>query len=67
MKRVKELRELSDENLSKRHDELTLELVKVRGKISSGNIPENPGKVKHLKRDIARVLTVMKQRGIKTK
>ena len=67
MKRVKELRELSDSELKKRYEEMILSLMKVRAKISSGNIPENPGKVKHLKRDIARILTIMKERGIKEK
>jgi len=67
MKRVKEIRNLSDNELKDRYKELKLELIKVRAKIAGGNIPENPGKVKHIKRDIARILTIMKERGIKIK
>ena len=60
--RIKELRKLSDEDLEKRLKELKLELLKERGNIEMGGNIKNPGKIKVIRRDIARILTLKKEK-----
>jgi large subunit ribosomal protein L29 len=60
--RIKELRKLSDEDLEKRLKELKLELLKERGNIEMGGNIKNPGKIKVIRRDIARILTLNKEK-----
>ncbi len=56
--RIKDLRKLNDEDLEKRLNELKLELLKERGNIEMGGNIKNPGKIKVIRRDIARILTL---------
>ena len=60
--RIKDLRKLSDEDLEKRLKELKLELLKERGNIEMGGNIKNPGKIKIIRRDIARILTLNKEK-----
>lgn len=62
MKAVKQLRELKDDELNKRLSELRLELMKEQGNIKMGRPVKNPGKIKVIKRSIARILSIKKQR-----
>ena len=61
-----QLKDMSHDDLIKRLDELKLELVKDRGQIAVGGSPSNPGRVKTLKKTIAKILTELKRRGEKT-
>ena len=60
--RIKDLRKLSDEDLQKRLKELKLELLKERGNIEMGGNIKNPGKIKVIRKDIARILTLKKEK-----
>jgi len=60
--RIKDLRKLSDEDLEKRLDELKLELLKERGNKEMGGNIKNPGKIKVIRRDIARILTIKREK-----
>lgn len=60
--RIKDLRKLNDEDLGKRLNELKLELLKERGNIEMGGNIKNPGKIKIIRRDIARILTLKKEK-----
>lgn len=62
MKAVKQLRDLKDDELDKRLSELRLELMKEQGNIKMGRPVKNPGKIKVIKRNIARILSIKKQR-----
>ena len=53
----RQLNELSNEELKKRLAELRLEIAKSRGQIAIGGVPENPGKIRHSRKTIARILT----------
>ncbi len=53
-------------DLVNRLNELKLELVKEKGQIAIGGSASNPGKVKEIKRTIAKILTELKRRGEKT-
>jgi large subunit ribosomal protein L29 len=44
-------------DLINRLNELRLELVKERGQIAVGGSPSSPGRVKEIKKTIARILT----------
>ena len=55
------LRERSSEELSKQLSDLEEQLFKLRFQKSTGQI-ENPIKIREVRRDIARVLTVINER-----
>jgi len=62
MKAVKELNSLKEDALKSRLEELRKELMKFRSQIASGTIPKNPGKIKIIKRTIARIHTINSMR-----
>jgi len=64
MKKMKDLRGLSDEDLKKRIYETRLELSKDTGASEIGTV-KNPGRIRSLKRDIARMLTIQNQKAAK--
>lgn len=61
MKRVKteELTKLSDSDLITRVNDLRSELSKLRSKAARGTLKKELGEIKTVRRNIARVLTVM--------
>lgn len=58
----KQIREMKIDELNKRLSELRLELLKEMGNVKMGRPVKNPGKIKELKRAIARILTIKKER-----
>jgi ribosomal protein L29 len=62
---VKELRGLSDTALKTRADELALELSIERRKIASTGVSSKVIKVRSIKRTIAKINTVLSERGAK--
>lgn len=60
-----DLKNMNKETLDKNLTELRKELMKLRSQVSRGTPPENPGKIRSIKRDIAKILTVThnKQEG----
>jgi len=60
----KEINALKEEELKNKLEELKKELMKERSQASSN--PRNPGKMRQLKKNIARVLTAM-NKGVKNK
>ena len=59
--KVNELREMSDEDLSGKLDELVAERFNLRFRSATESI-ENPMRFRALRRDIARIKTVLQQR-----
>ncbi len=59
--RMSQIREMSREDKERRLEEFRTELSKVNTMIQAGGSIDNPGRVKALKRTIARVLTVMRE------
>lgn len=53
---------MTESDLLKRLDELKLELAKERGQIAIGGSPTNPGRIREIRKTIARILTEMKRR-----
>jgi large subunit ribosomal protein L29 len=60
---VGELRELNDVELTEQHDELKQELFNLRFQLATGQL-DNPTLLKQARRDIARVLTVLREREL---
>ncbi len=55
--KMKTVRELNETDLKDRLDQLRSELTKLRIESSKGTLRKDSGKVKPMRRDIARVLT----------
>ena len=60
--RVSEIREMDNEEIDERLTELQSDLMKIKGVIASGGIPENIGKAREIRRTIARILTIKKEK-----
>ncbi len=62
-----EIRKMKPEDLSKKLSELRLELAKELSNVRMGRAVKNPGKIRELRRAIARIMTVQKESKSKTK
>ncbi|MBI2545166.1 MAG: 50S ribosomal protein L29 [Candidatus Aenigmarchaeota archaeon] len=62
--KIKEIRAIDKKELSKKLSELRLELVKEIANVKRGRPIKNPGKIRVLKKSIARVLTVKNQKAV---
>ena len=60
--RSKEIWEMEIEDIQEKLIELKAELAKNISKSSAAGVNENPGKIRELKKTIARVLTIMNQK-----
>jgi len=63
-KYTEELRKKSDEELLKMVKELKEKLLKLRFKNAFGQL-ENPMDIRKTRRQIARILTILRERGVK--
>jgi large subunit ribosomal protein L29 len=62
MKRIREIREISDEERLKRLSELRTELVRMKTMVKAGGAVENPSRIRELRKTIARIETVMNEK-----
>ncbi|MCS7129509.1 MAG: 50S ribosomal protein L29 [Candidatus Caldarchaeum sp.] len=65
MKEVKELRELSDDDLRAKIEEYKTELRKVRTDIGKGGSVQNPARARLIRKSIARAYTILAERRLK--
>jgi len=63
--RVKLIREMKPEEIEKKLSELRLDLAKELGNVKMGRPIKNPGRIKELKKVIARMMTIKKQVKVK--
>ena len=61
--RMKEMRKMDQKELVKRADELRLELSKERGNIKIGSNVASPGRLREIRRTLARVATLDGERS----
>jgi large subunit ribosomal protein L29 len=54
---------MSKEEINKKYMELREELMRERGISAMGGAPPSPGKIESLRRQIARIETVMRESG----
>jgi len=59
--KAKELRDLTEDELRQRREEAQKELFNLRLRQSTGNT-EKPSRIRELRRDIARMLTIAQER-----
>jgi large subunit ribosomal protein L29 len=65
--RKKELRKLEGKDFEKKLGEMRLELAKEKASVKIGASVTSPGKIREVRKTIARALTVKKEREIKSK
>jgi len=56
--KIEELRNMSSEELAEELSHLELEMIRERGIVTAGGAPEKPGRIKEIRRSIARIKTV---------
>ncbi|MDO5715229.1 MAG: 50S ribosomal protein L29 [Tissierellia bacterium] len=61
--KTKEIRQLSSEELNKKVNELKNELFNLRFRLATGQL-DNPSSIKNVKKDIARVKTILREREL---
>ncbi len=59
--RTKEIRAMDADTLGKKLSELRDELMHERGVAATGGAPPNPGKIRALRKNIARILTILSE------
>ncbi len=62
--KTKEIRGMTNEDLNAKLEELKKELIKINAQIATGTTPKSPGQVRQIKRTIARILTVIKEKEV---
>lgn len=64
--RSDEINDMDSRELEEKVFELRNELLRERSKVASGGAPDNPGRIREIKRTIARILTIenMKTREV---
>ncbi|MCX8179496.1 MAG: 50S ribosomal protein L29 [Candidatus Aenigmarchaeota archaeon] len=58
----KDLKKMNDAELDKLLKDLRLELMKERGNIAMGGSVKNPGRIREIRKNIARILTIKTER-----
>ncbi len=59
--RAEEIRKMNTNEQQDELDKLKLELIRERAVASAGGAPENPGRIKEIRRTIARIKTIQKE------
>ncbi len=60
--RAKDIRGMSEKDLDKQLKDLRNDLLKQHAISATGGAPENPGRIRELRRTIARILTIQKEK-----
>jgi large subunit ribosomal protein L29 len=63
--KLKTLREMNDTDLGGKLSELKADLAKVRSEQSKGTLKKHSGEIRYMRRDIARILTILNERKAK--
>jgi len=60
--RVDDIKDLSYEDMLVKRNEFKFELARERALLATGSAPENPGKIRELRRTIAKINTLLTQK-----
>lgn len=60
--RIDEIRNMNEEEIAEELRKLQSELVRERGIVTAGGAPEKPGRIRDIRRTIARIKTVQRER-----
>lgn len=61
----KELRTMPVEEIKAKLEELKKELMRENAQVATGTIPKSPGKIKQIKKTIAKILTILNEKKVK--
>lgn len=61
--KAEKIRDLSKKETTEKMKELHKRLIQLNAQSATGTPPENPGEIKRLRRTIARIKTVLKEKG----
>ena len=59
--KTKELRSMSEKDLQSKLEDLRKDLIKENAQVATGTTPKSPGKIRNIKKTIARILTILKE------
>jgi len=62
-----EIREMEESEIKEKLEELRDELLHERGVAAMGGAPESPGRIRAIKANIARIMTIMNEKSIESK
>jgi len=62
--RAQEMREMTDEELQNELEDLQSELLTQTSIQAAGGAPDNPGRIREMKRTIARIKTIQREREL---
>ncbi|HEY3272867.1 MAG TPA: 50S ribosomal protein L29 [Methanocella sp.] len=65
--KAKDIRTMKDADLEKQLKDLRNDLLKQRAITATGGAPESPGRIRELRRTIARILTIQKEKAKEVK
>ena len=60
---IKDIRKMKKEELERKIADLKKEMIRIRTQISQGTAPEKPGRAKQIRKTIAQILTIKKEKG----
>lgn len=63
--KIDEIRNMTEEEVAEELRKLESELIRERGIVTAGGAPEKPGRIRDLRRTIARIKTVQTERRSK--
>ena len=58
-----ELKQLNKQTAEEKLNELRKELMKANSQIAMGTMPENPGRIREIKRTIAKLIVIIKEKS----
>ena len=58
-----ELKQLNKKTAEEKLNELRKELMKANSQVSMGTMPENPGRIREIKRTIAKLIILIKEKN----
>jgi large subunit ribosomal protein L29 len=61
--KVKTLREMNSSDLAEKLSELNADLAKLRSEGAKGTLKKETGDLRWIRRDIARIMTILNERG----
>ena len=65
--KANELRLMNEFDLENKSSELKKEMMKINSQIAVGTVPKSPGKVKEIKKTIAKILTIKNEKILNKK
>jgi len=65
--KIKELRKMDEKVLESKITEIKKDLMKLNAQVATGTTPENPGRIRSLKKTIAKIYTLQNEKSKEVK